>query len=96
MDITHQSNHNTHFAKLPVELLDLIVNEFGDTMTKEEAEAYRRELMGERSVAVRETNSSYFEVVSPSSFSFQLVMRTGLTWVYQGFNMWCVVSSSPF
>ena len=41
------------------------MNEYGDTMTREEAEAYRKELMSERSVAVRQTNSSHFEVVSP-------------------------------
>lgn len=34
-------------------------------MTREEAEAYRKELMSERSVAVRQNNSSHFEVVSP-------------------------------
>jgi len=56
-----------------VELLDLIVGECGEAMTREEAEAYREELMGERSVAVRNTNSSYFEVVSP--FSSPLSLR---------------------
>ncbi|KAF9644280.1 hypothetical protein BDM02DRAFT_3150579 [Thelephora ganbajun] len=65
IDLTHQSSLGTYFAKLPVELLDLIVDEYGDTMTRKEAEAYRKELMGERSVAVEQSNSSYFEVVSP-------------------------------
>ena len=68
-DLTHRRNFDTHFAKLPVELLDLIVDECGEAMTREEAEAYREQLMGERSVAVRNTNSSYFEVVSPPLFS---------------------------
>jgi len=64
-DLTHWDNLDTHFSKLPVELLDLIVDECGEAMTREEAEAYREELMGERNVAVRISNSSYFEVVSP-------------------------------
>ena len=69
IDVTHRNNLGTHFAKLPVELLDSIVNECGEAMTREEAEAYREALMGERSVAVHDSNSSYFEVVSPPSFS---------------------------
>jgi len=77
-DLTHRSNLGTHFAKLPVELLDLIVEECGEAMTREEAEAYREELMGERSVAVRDSNSSYFEVVSPPPF-FSPVARCGLS-----------------
>jgi hypothetical protein len=70
----HQSN-DTRFAKLPVELIDLIVNEYGDAMAREEAEAYRKELMGERSVAVSDSNSFYFEVVS---LSFSPVAYHGL------------------
>lgn len=68
IDFTHRSV-GTRFAKLPVELLDLIVNECGDTMTREEAEAYREELKGERTIAVQDTSSSRFEVVSPPLFS---------------------------
>ena len=65
-DLTHRSNLGTRFSELPVELLDLIVDECGEAVTREEAEAYREELMSERSVAVQDSNSSYFEVVSPS------------------------------
>lgn len=65
VDLMHRDSLSTHFAKLPVELLDLIVDECGDAIMREEAEAYREELMGERSVAVRNSNSSYFEVVCP-------------------------------
>lgn len=43
-DLTHGSNAGTHFAKLPAELLDSIVGECGNVMTREEAEAYRKEL----------------------------------------------------
>jgi len=60
IDLTHRNNLDTHFAKLPVKLLDLIVNEYGDAMTREEAETYREELVSERSVAVQQSNSSYF------------------------------------
>jgi hypothetical protein len=73
-NLMHQSN-DTRFAKLPVELIDLIVNEYGDAMAREEAEAYRKELMGERSVAVSDSNSFYFEVVS---LSFSPVAYHGL------------------
>ena len=52
-----------------MELLDSIVNECGEAMTREEAEAYREALMGERSIAMHASNSSYFEVVSPPSVS---------------------------
>ena len=48
-----------------MELLDSIVNECGEAMTREEAEAYREALMGERSIAMHASNSSYFGVVSP-------------------------------
>jgi len=68
-DLTHRRSPGTRFARLPIELVDLIVNEYGDAMTREEAEAYRKELMAERSVAVQQSNSSYFEVVSPPTFS---------------------------
>ena len=66
-DLMYRGNLDTHFARLPVELLDLVVDECGEVMTRGEAETYREELMAERSVAVRNTNSSYFEVVSPHS-----------------------------
>jgi len=84
IELTHRNNLSTRFAKLPVELLDLIVNEYGDAMTREEAEAYREELMGERSVAMRQSNSSYFEVVSPPIlFSLsRCTIWTELTWAY--------------
>ena len=70
-DLTHQSNVGTRFAMLPVELLDLIVDECEGAMAREEAEAYRKELMGERTIAVKQSNSSFFEVVS-TSFSSPL------------------------
>jgi len=82
IDLTHRNNLDTHFAKLPVELLDLIVNEYGDAMTREEAEAYREELMSERSVAVQQSNSSYFEVVSPPHFLSRCAIWTEFAWVY--------------
>ena len=40
-----------------------MVNECENTMSREEAEAYRKELMDERSVAIDKSN--YFDVVSP-------------------------------
>jgi len=33
-DLTHQSNAGTHFARFPGEPLDLIADEYGDTMTR--------------------------------------------------------------
>jgi hypothetical protein len=78
-DLTHRDNASTHFAKLPRELLDLIVNEHGDTMTREEAEAYRKELMGERTVSVQQTNTSFFEVVSPPPL---FLLPRSMTWAH--------------
>ena len=52
-DLMHQSNVDTRFAMFPVDLLDSIVNECEGTMAREEAEAYRNELMGEGTVAVK-------------------------------------------
>ena len=86
-DLTHRSNLGTHFAKLPVELLDLVVNEYEEAITREEAESYREELMGERTVAVQNSNSSYFEVVSPSFPSLPVHDVTEL-WVYDR-NLTC-------
>ena len=64
-------------------------------MTREEAGAYRKELMGERTIAVQRTNSSFFEVVSPSPPLFLLpwymirthhLCMTGIQHVVRGFT----------
>jgi hypothetical protein len=48
------------FGNLPVELLDIIGKFVDNTMTREEAEAYRLELMKERTVFVEESTSKFF------------------------------------
>lgn len=43
-----------------MELLDIIEKSVDNTMTREEAEAYRLELMEERTVFVEESTSEFF------------------------------------
>lgn len=81
IDLTHQSNAGTHFAKLPRELLDFIMEECGNTMTREEAGAYRKELMGKKSIVAKQTTSSLSEAVS--ILLALLVENRG--------SMWCAV-----
>ena len=78
-----------------MELLDLIVNECEEAMTREEAEAYREKLMGERSVAVRDSNSSYFEVVSAPSFSSLRSRNADWAHLGGGRDSICGVVSAP-
>ena len=47
-------------GKLPAELIDIISSGNDGAMSRAEAEAYRLDLMGERTVFVEESNSSYF------------------------------------
>ena len=65
------ADQNTAIGKLPVELLTMISDENEVTMTRLEAEKYRRELMSERGVAVEENDRAYFGVARPH-FLFRL------------------------
>ena len=47
-------------GKLPTELIDMISGGNDGTMSRAEAEAYRLELMDERTVFVEESDSNYF------------------------------------
>jgi len=48
------------FGKLPAELIDMISGGNDGTMSRAEAEAYRLELMDERTVFVEASDSNYF------------------------------------
>ena len=61
----HCAGQISAFGKLPVELLEMISNANEVPMTRSEAEDYRRELMSERVVSVKENDRSYFGAVGP-------------------------------
>ena len=52
----------SHFSKLPVELLDTIVDEVGGLMDRTEAEGLRLELMDERSVMTERNTEEIFTI----------------------------------
>ena len=47
-------------GRLPTELIDIISSWNDGTMPRAEAEQYRLELMGERTVFIQESDSNYF------------------------------------
>ena len=51
---------NSWLGKLPVELIDVISGGNDGAMSREEAEAYRLEIMDERTTFTRASDSSYF------------------------------------
>jgi len=53
------------FGKLPVEIITVISNANKGVMTRSEAEEYRKELMSERVVSVKENGRAYFGAVGP-------------------------------
>ena len=52
------------FARLPIELLRMISHENGETMTHLEAKEYRKELMSERVISMKENDRTYFEAAA--------------------------------
>jgi len=54
------AGRSSAFAKLPIELLKMISNENDGVMTRSEAEGYRKELMSERDMSVKENDRTYF------------------------------------
>ena len=56
----YSASQNSAFAKLPVELLTMISNGNEGTMTRSEAERYRKELTSERIISVEESDRAYF------------------------------------
>lgn len=59
----HKAGANSALARLPVELLTMISEGNDGTMSRLEAEEYRKELMDERTVFVEENNQDYFGMV---------------------------------
>jgi len=53
-------DNSTWLGRLPTELIDIISGGNDGTMSRDEAEAYRLELMDERTVFVEESDSNYF------------------------------------
>ena len=70
----HGAGPNSMLSRLPVELLPMIYEENGETMTRLEAEKYREQLMAERTVFVQANNEAYFGMVR--------------TCLYLVFSMW--------
>lgn len=69
------------FGKLPVELLDMTADLVEGTMSREEADAYRLELMKERTVFVDQSDSEFFGQVSdlaPLSIDEVLTLNSGV------------------
>ena len=64
----HSTDANSALAKLPVEVLTMISEENDGTMTRSEAEEYRKELMAERTVFVEENDKEYFGFVRTPIF----------------------------
>ena len=62
-DAMHSTDANSALAKLPVEILTMISEEDDGTMTRPEAEKYRKQLMAERTVFVEENDKDYFGFV---------------------------------
>ena len=56
----HSAGVNSRFARLPVEILEMISEENEATMTRLDAELYRGELMAERTVFAEENNEAFF------------------------------------
>ena len=54
------SDNSSWLGKLPTELVDIISSGNDGTMLRAEAEAYRSELMAERTVFVKENDSNFF------------------------------------
>ena len=55
-----ESGQKKGFSKLPMEMLDMIVEQADWLMTRKEAEAYRLELMEERKVMVKKNDEQMF------------------------------------
>ena len=55
-----QAGNDSLLGRLPVELIDIVAGFAESTMIREEAEAYRLELMKERTVFVDDSSSHYF------------------------------------
>lgn len=66
LEAMRSADSGSLFQKLPMQILDHIVN-FTPAMTRKEAMAYREELMSERKVFVNDHESEYFGQVSLSS-----------------------------
>src|SRR5882757_3741541 len=60
LDAMRNPGAGSLLGQLPVELVDIIANRIEGTITREEAERFRLELMKERSVFVDDSNSQYF------------------------------------
>ncbi|EJD36706.1 hypothetical protein AURDEDRAFT_154543 [Auricularia subglabra TFB-10046 SS5] len=57
-----ESSLDSHLQKLPAELLKMVSEVGGHTMSREEAFKYREELMDERTQFVKSNNEDYFEM----------------------------------
>ena len=82
----HSAGQNSAFAKLPVELLEIISNENDGAITREKAERYREELMSERTIFVEKNDSAYFGMVRTCTGPVKtqpdrLVLRVGIRYV---------------
>lgn len=60
----HSAGADSALARLPVEVLTMISEGNDGTMSRLEAEEYRRALMDERTVFVEDSNKDYFGTVS--------------------------------
>ena len=69
---------NSVLARVPAEIIMMISDENGETMTRPEAEKYREELMAERTVVLTENNKAYFEHVR-STLHLGLTMELTLS-----------------
>ena len=54
------TNTSSWLGKLPTELIDIISGGNDGTMSRTEAEQYRLDLMGERTVFIEKSDSNYF------------------------------------
>ena len=70
---------NSALARLPAEILTMISEGNDGSMSRSEAEEYRKELMSERTVFVEENNKEYFGMVRTHSSGIEHVADSSLT-----------------
>ena len=68
MEAMHSANANSALAKLPVEILSVISEGTGETMSRWEAKKYREQLMNERTIFVEQNDRDFFGKVRTPSF----------------------------